>query len=65
MRTLVALMAVAFVSLAGASPAAAQDLICSNTPGPGAFTGTANNVVVPPGATCFLIGAEVESQSHS
>ena len=60
MRKLVALMAVSLLALAGASTAVAQDLICNNTSAT-AFTGSADNVEVPPGADCFLLGTNVDN----
>lgn len=52
------LIAVVLVALAGVGTAAAQDLICDNTPAT-AFMGLADNVEVPPGAICFMDFADV------
>ncbi len=49
-----------FLVLIVYSPAMADDLICDNTPLT-PFTGSADNVEVPPGARCFLLGANVDN----
>lgn len=53
------LIAVALVVFTGVANVVAEDLICDNTPDT-AFVGNAGDVEVPPGAICFLDGAEVE-----
>ncbi len=49
-----------FLLLIGWSTAMAEDLICINTSAT-PFTGVADNVEVPPGADCFMNGANVEN----